>query len=140
MSDIQVENYKKSVTKAVERWRDKLAKFAKKLEPINSELDKLEALKEPSPADQKKIAELQKAREQIRKDINTAGMELRLDVMLLEIPAKAEEKELLKLPGWLKEIIKAKGIPLGNGVSIAPDVSFDFKAMKLKSLGITIKW
>ena len=45
------------------------------------------------------------------------------------------------MPGWLKEIIKAKGIPLGkSGVSIAPDVSFDFKARKLKYLGITIKW
>jgi hypothetical protein len=140
MSDIQVENYKKSVTKAVDRWREKLAKLAKKLEPIDLELDKLEAIKEPSADDKKRIAELLKARDQIRKDVNTAGMELRLDVMLLEIPAKADEKELLKLPAWLKEIIKAKGIPLGDGVSIAPDVSFDFKAMKLKYLGIIIKW
>jgi len=140
MSDIQVENYKKGVAKAVERWSEKMEKSAKKLEPIDKELAKLEAIKEPSPDDKKKIGELQKSREQIRKDIEKAGTELRLDVMLLEVPAKADEKELVKLPAWLKEIIKAKGIPLGGGVSIAPEVTFDFKAKKLKYLGIKIKW
>ncbi len=140
MSDIQVENYKKSVIKALDRWKEKLAKVAKKLEPIDQELEKLQAIKQPSDDDKKKIADLQKARAQIRKEVDTADMELRLDVMLLELPEKADEKELVKLPGWLKEIIKAKGIPLGNGVSIAPDVEFDFKAKKLKKLGITIKW
>ena len=51
---------------------------------------------------------------------------------------KADEKELMKVPGWLKDIIKAKGIPLGKGVSIAPAIDFDFKKKKLKSFGIKV--
>jgi len=36
--------------------------------------------------------------------------------MLLEPPkqSSANEKELLKLPDFIKEIIKAKGVPLGR--------------------------
>jgi hypothetical protein len=71
--------------------------------------------------------------------MNEASMELRVNLMLIELPPKADENELKKLPAWLKEIIKKKGIPLGK-IVITPDVEFDFKAKKLKKLGITIKW
>lgn len=60
--------------------------------------------------------------------------------MLLDVPKEAPKAELLKLPDWLKGIIKAKGIPLGKGVSIAPDIDFDFKNFKLKSLGVQVRW
>lgn len=61
------------------------------------------------------------------------------NLIVIELPPKADENELKKLPVWLREIIKKKGIPLGKFV-ITPDVEFDFKAKKLKKLGITIKW
>lgn len=62
--------------------------------------------------------------------------------MVLEPPqlTPANEKELVRLPDFIKEIIKAKGISLGKGVSIAPDVKFDFKAVKLKDFGLKITW
>ena len=140
MSDIKVENYKKGVTHAVERWGEKLKKTAKKLELVDDALDKLQALKTPGPDEKKKIAELEKARGQIRAEVDKASTELRLDLMLLDVPEKADEKELLKLPRWLKDIIKAEGLPLGKDVSIAPDVDFDLKKFKLKSFGLTFKW
>ncbi len=31
-------------------------------------------------------------------------------------------------------------MPLGKGVSIAPEIKFDFKAMKLKEFGLGITW
>jgi hypothetical protein len=139
MGDIAVENYQKSVTKILDIWAKEADRVGKELAAVNSELDKLEALQNPGPDEKKRIDELKKKREACYKRMNEASMELRVNLMLIELPAKADEKELLKLPAWLKEIIKKKGIPLGK-VVITPDVEFDFKAKKLKKLGITIKW
>jgi hypothetical protein len=63
-------------------------------------------------------------------------------LMFVEPPKKstANEKEVLALPDFIKQIIKAKGVPLGKGVSITPDIKFDFKAMVLKEAGLTITW
>jgi hypothetical protein len=43
MSDIQVENYKKFVTKILDRWNSKNEKIGKELAPILEELSKLNA-------------------------------------------------------------------------------------------------
>jgi hypothetical protein len=138
--DIQVANYKKSVDKITDNWAKKVEKLAKELAPINDELAKLQAIKDPGADDKNRIDELTKKREEIRKKIDTAGDELRLDLMLIDVPKDADEKEVVKLPGWVKEIIKKKGIPLGKNVTLVPDLSIDFKKRKVKSFGINIKW
>src|SRR4051812_47936686 len=140
MGDIAVENYQKSVTKILDIWAKEADRIGKDLATINTELNKLEALQNPTPEDKKRLEELKKKRDACYKRMNEASMELRVNLMLIELPPKADEKELIKLPAWLKEIIKKKGIPLGKGIVITPDVEFDFKAKKLKKLGITIKW
>jgi hypothetical protein len=139
MGDIAVENYQKSVTKILDIWAKEADRIGKELAAVNAELDKLEALQNPTPDDKKRIDELNKKREACYKRMNEASMELRVNLMAIQVPPTADEDELKKLPGWLKEIIKKKGIPLGK-VVITPDVEFDFKAKKLKKLGITIKW
>jgi seryl-tRNA synthetase len=139
MGDIAVENYQKSITKYLDIWAKEADRIGKELAAVNSELDKLEALQNPGPDDKKRIEELKKKRENCYKRMNEASMELRVNLMSIQVPPTADEDELKKLPGWLKEIIKKKGIPLGK-VVITPDVEFDFKAKKLKKLGITIKW
>ncbi len=141
MSDIAVENYKKAVLKAVERWAAKVDAAMTKIEKLNVELKKLEAIKAPSEDEKKKIAACRAAREKLKKDIEKSGTELRLDLMLLEPPAKgkADEKELIKLPGWLSDIVKKKGVSIG-GVTIKPDVDFDFKNVKLKKFELTFKF
>lgn len=140
MGDIAVENYQKSVTKILDIWAKEADRIGKELAGVNAELDKLEALQSPSADDKKRIEELKKKREACYKKMNDASAELRINLMLIQLPPTANEKELVKLPAWLKEIIKKKGIPLGKDVVITPDVEFDFKAKKLKKLGITIKW
>jgi len=139
MSDIAVENYKKSVAKIFDRYGQKIERIGKQLAPIEGELEKLQKVKTPSPDEKKKIAELTKKRDALHKEADTAGLELKIELMVIQLPPQADEKELIKLPAWMQEIIKKKGIPLGK-VSIAPDVSIDFKAKKLKYVGITIRW
>jgi seryl-tRNA synthetase len=139
MGDIAVENYQKNVSKYLDIWAKEAARIGNELKAVNAELDKLEALQNPGPDDKKRIEELKKKRENCYKQMDAASMELRVNLMSIQVPPTADEDELKRLPGWLKEIIKKKGVPLGK-VVITPDVEFDFKAKKLKKLGITIKW
>jgi|SRR5664280_2873516 len=139
MSDMKVEQYKKGVEKAVDRWKGKIEKIGEKADKLRQILAKLKEIKNPTP-DDKKIADCQKGFDALDKEVDKATQELKLDVMLLDVPKEAPKAELLKLPDWLKGIIKAKGIPLGKGVSIAPDIDFDFKNFKLKSLGVQVRW
>jgi hypothetical protein len=135
MSDIATDKYKDAVKRAVERWRSKVEGPAKQLVKLDEEIARLQG-------DKQKLDEAKKAYVALRKQIETANDELRLDLMLLEPPKQtpANEKDLLKLPDFIKELIKAKGVPLGKGVSIAPDIKFDFKALKLKEFGLKITW
>jgi seryl-tRNA synthetase len=139
MGDIAVENYQKNVTKYLEIWSKEAARIGNELKALNAELDKLDTLQNPGPDDKKRIEELEKKRENCYKKMDEASLELRVNLMSVQVPPTADQDELKKLPGWLKEIIKKKGVPLGK-VVITPDVEFDFKAKKLKKLGITIKW
>lgn len=140
MSDIKVEQYKKAVGRAIERWVAKLEKTGAKADKLREALAKLEENKSPSTEEKKKIELIKKGFEPLAKEVDKATLELKLDVMLLDVPKEAPKAELLKLPDWLKAVIKAKGIPLGRGVSVVPDVEFDFKNFKLKSLGVTVRW
>lgn len=142
MGDIATENYKKSLTRVVERWKAKVEGPAKKIVEIDQAIDKLEAKKPPSDDDKAKLEELKKAYVAQRKLIDKANLELRTDMLFVEPPQKtpSNEKELIKLPDFIKEIIKAKGVPLGKNVSIKPDIKFDLKAMKLKEASLTITW
>ena len=142
MGDIATDKVKDAVKRAADRWKGKVESPAKQLVKLDEEITTLEVKKPASDDDKRKIADARKAYTALRKLIETANDELRLDLMLLEPPAKtaANEKDLLKLPDFIKDIIKAKGVPLGKGVSIAPIIKFDFKAMKLKRLGLNITW
>lgn len=141
MADIAVENYKKAVTRAMDRWAAKVQAATDKIDKINAELKKLEANKAPSDDDKKKIAALRAGRDKLKKDIENSKTELKLDLMLLDVPqkGKADEKELIKLPGWIAEIIKKKGVSFG-GVTVKPDVDIDFKTGKLKKFELTFKY
>lgn len=140
MSDIKVEQYKKAVERATDRWKAKLEKVGAKADKIREALAKLEENKPPTTENKKKIEICKKGFDALEKEVDKATLELKLDLMLLEVPKEAPKAELLKLPDWLKAVIKAKGIPLGRGVSVVPDVEFDFKNFKLKSVGVTVRW
>ena len=74
--------------------------------------------------------------------IDAAAPSLRVELMMIEPPEKTKstEREFAKLPGFIGEVVEKGGVPLGRtGVVLKPDVGFDLKAGKLKSIGIEIK-
>jgi len=139
MGDIRIENYKKSVKQITQRWGKEIAKAGVDLAKVDKDLAELKKNKAPSDDDKKKIEELTDQQTALRKKIDNCVMQLQVNLRLIEPPADAPKKELMELPGWLKTIIENEGIPLGHGVSVAPDIDVDVKAMKLEKFGITIK-
>jgi len=134
---IEVENYKKSVEKVVETWNKEIKKDVDALAKVNAELEKIE---EEGQGKGKSADELRKERERLQKSIEEKKMSFELNLKLLEPPTKAPEKELVKLPGFVQEIIKKKGIPLGGGFVLKPDISFDFKKGKVKKVYVELVW
>lgn len=135
--DIKLENYKKSVAKILDIWGDEVEKIAKELTPLEAELEKLD---EKDPANKQRIDELKKKCAELHKRMENANASLRLNFIDIDVPPKADEKELIKIPAWMKDIIKRKGLPLGKDITIAPTIDIDFKAKKIKSFGLKITW
>jgi hypothetical protein len=138
--DIKAENFKKSVEKLTDVWSKQVAPLAKQLAAVNDDLGPLEKVKEPGPDEKKRIAELRKKRDGLREQIDEATLAFNTSLRALDDPVTADEKEVVKLPAWIKEVIKRKGIALGKQVTLVPDASFDVKKKRLKSGGITLKW
>jgi len=62
------------------------------------------------------------------------------DLLKIRDPVVTEENDLVKLPGWFKDIVKRKGIPLCEHLTIVPDLSIDLKKKTVESGRIFLKW
>ena len=146
MAALNVEQYQKQIKATVDRWSKKIADI-KATEKINYDISTTEArlrmaTKEGEKTINGQIDELKKARVKEVKRIDAADLSLRAELMMIEPPekTKSNEKEFVKLPGFIGEVVEKGGVPLGKtGVVLKPDVGFDLKAGKLKNFGIDIK-
>ena len=147
MADQTVEQYRKQVGQAIERWSEKLAQADKSILWVNKEIARIEALLEcATESGEKKykadIERLKESRTKLVQSIRAANDSLRLELMMIKMPekTKSNEKDFLKLGGFLGELIKKKGLPLGgSGVVLKPDIDVDLKAGKLKKLGLEVR-
>ena len=147
MADQTVEQYRKQVGQAIDRWSEKLAQADKSILWVNKEIARIEALLEcATESGEKKykadIERLKESRTKLVQSIRAANDSLRLELMMIKMPekTKSNEKDFLKLGGFLGELIKKKGLPLGgSGVVLKPDIDLDLKAGKLKKLGLEVR-
>ena len=144
MSSIPVENYKKTIQNITSKFGKEIAKAAVDLEKVEKDLKPLEALKDPGDDDQKKLDDLRKQAAALQKRIDNCVLNMQTSLRAVDPPSasSAPKNELQALPGWLKTIIENQGIPIGDGMSIAPNIKIDIKAKKIDEFGITltIKW
>lgn len=138
--DLRVENYKTTIDKLVSRWAAAEITLSGKLVPVLEELDKKRALSSPSDADKSRIYDLIKQRDALRAKMDEESENLRVELMIVEVQPGAPERELVALPGWVKGIIKNKGVPVGHGIILVPDADFDVKKLKLKSFSVGLKF
>jgi hypothetical protein len=140
--DYRIESYKGSVEALVERWAAAEIELGAQLAPIREELATKERIQSPSDEEKARIDELRRQRDEIRAQMEDESDNLKRDLTLVEVQEGAPEREMVSLPGWAKDIIKSKGLPIGRGIVIVPDADFDLQARKLKavSVGIRFNW
>jgi hypothetical protein len=143
--DLRIENYKRTIEALVEGWAADEIEFGAQLAPIREELATKEQTQSPSDAEKERIAELRRQRDEIQAKMEERSDDLKRDLTLVEVDKEAPKSEMESLPDWAKDIeqiIKAKGLPIGQGIVIVPNVDFDLNKGKLKevSVGIRFPW
>jgi hypothetical protein len=143
--DLRIENYKRTIEALVERWAADEIELGAQLAPIREELATKEQTQSPSDAEKERIAELRRQRDEIQAKMEGTSDDLERDLTLVEVDKEAPKSEMESLPDWAKgveHIIKAKGLPIGRGIVIVPNVDFDLNKGKLKevSVGIRFPW
>jgi hypothetical protein len=138
--DIRIINYQNTVGGLVSRWAAAVITLNGQLAPVLKELEEKQANPDPTEADKARINELIRQRDDLSAKMDSESDNLRLELLLVEVQPGAPENELVQLPDWLTGIIKAKGVPVGHGITLVPDASFDVKAMKLKSFSVGLRF
>jgi hypothetical protein len=141
--DFRIENYKRAIEALVEGWATDEIEYGAQLTPIREELATLEQTQSPSDAEKAQITELRRQRDGIEAEMKTRSDDLERDLTLVEVDKEAPKSEIASLPDWAKDIkdmIKAKGLPIGRGIVIVPNVDFDPNKGKLKEVSVAIRF
>lgn len=138
--DYRIINYQNTVNRLVSEWAAAEISLAGKLVPVLQELETKRAIPNPTDADKARIDQLVRQRDDLRTQMENESNNLRVEMILVEVEPGAPEREMIQLPDWLTGIIKSKGIPVGHGITLVPDASFDIKARKLKSLSLGLRF
>jgi hypothetical protein len=138
--DYRVISYQNTVNSLVSRWAAAEITLEGKLVPVLKEIEQNQAISNPTDADKARIGELIRQRDDLTTQMENESNNLRVEMLLAEVEPGAPENEMMQLPDWLTGIIKSKGIPVGHGITLVPDASFDLKARKLKSLSLGLRF
>jgi hypothetical protein len=138
--DYRIVSYQNTVEGLVTNWAAAVIPLQGKLISVLKELEEKKATQNPTDADKARIEELRKQRDDLGARIESENDNLRVALMIVEVQPGAPEREFVVLPDWLKGIIKAKGVPVGHGITLVPDASFDLKALKLKSFNVGLRF
>ena len=139
--DFRIENYKRTIEGLVGHWAADEIELGAQLAPIREELTRLEQTQ--SPSDAERIAELRRQRDKIQTKMEGRSDDLARDLTLVEVDKEAPKSEMASLPDWAKDIeaiIKAKGLPIGRGIVIVPNVDFDLNKGKLNEVSVRIRF
>jgi hypothetical protein len=134
-----VTNYKQAVTKRVEVWGARMSKLNDDLSKLKTELEMLSGQNSGIPTnDPQAMAKdvrdkITGVQETMRFETNT----LMNDVGLMTV-SPPDKNETIPLPGFVKDLIKSKGLPFAKNVSFVPNISWNFKSGTLGSAGGTI--
>src|SRR5215831_9442245 len=121
----QTEIYKSTVDNLAGKWATAEIALANQMAPVLDELKQKKAISDPNDSDKARIADLERQRDSIADRMDNENLNLKVELMIVEVQPGPPERELVTIPDWLKGIIKAKGIPLSHGLTLVPDADFD---------------
>ena len=131
--------YRAGVEKALDRWVAKVKPYDQDINLARTKIAELRAQTPLSADADQKIAQLTAGIKALLAKVDQFNTELRADIMLLPKDVAVSKSEGPQLPGTIKQLIAAKGIPLGKTVSIGvPDVKWNQKNDTLGSVTIIL--
>jgi hypothetical protein len=138
MSDPEMQSFEKACQKVMDAWLKDVGKLNLDLTKLNEELAELEGAKGDGDKDKLKDLKLQQA--DLMKIVEKKSDDLGRKLLTVPVPEKAPVDLLKNLPDIVKKVVKAKGIPLSDNLTLIPDLSVDLKNRKIKEAGVTLKW
>ena len=133
-----MQSFEKACQRAMDSWLKDVGKLNLDLTKLNEELAELEDAK--GDGDEAKLKDLKLKQADLMKIVEKKSDDLGSKLLTVPVPQKAPEDLLKNLPDMVKKIVKAKGIPLRDNLTLIPDLSVDLKKRKIKEAGITLKW
>jgi hypothetical protein len=131
--------YRAGVERAVDRWVTKVKPYDQDINLARTKIAEIKAQTPRPPDADQKIAQLTAGIQALLAKIDQFNTELKADIMLLPKEVAASKSEGPQLPSTIKQLIAAKGIPLGKTVSIGvPDVKWDQKNDRLGNITIIL--
>ena len=142
MGYVETKSFATSLDKVLKRWAKKVTGTLKKAAQIKAEIDKLRAKKDRTPDEDKLLQRCETALGMLQTEVDQATMSLELELKLLTPPPEAAKSDLAKIKKIVRDALAKfeKGLPLGGGFRLKPDVDIDFKKQKFKRLGVTLEW
>ena len=142
MGYVETRSFETSLQKILKRWAQKVTAHLKKAEQIKAEVDKLRAKQDRTPEEEKLLARCEAALRKLQKEVEKATASLELELKLLTPPPEAKKSDFAKIKKIVKDAVAKveKGLPLGGGFRLKPDVEIDWKKQKFKKLGVTLEW
>lgn len=148
MADREVELYKERVAKVTEHWMEEIEDDLKALAEINKAIALVEKDGSTPPAPYKSLQEMKKKSADIQKSIEDAKLSFQKNLEWLDPPKSVPKQDAKNLSDDLKtvivkkvkEIIKKKGIPIGDSLLVKPDIDFDPTKLKLKKVYLELVW
>ena len=134
-----VDDVKKSTNHLIDRWGSEFTRLSKAIDKVVKDMEELEKAKQPSADDKAKKVKLTLTRDQLCKAMKDCTDDFNLKLKDVKIPPKADPDLLKKLPDFIKEGIKRKGIPAGKHITIVPKPDVDVGKLKFKGGTIDLK-
>jgi len=134
-----VTNYKQAVTKRVEQWNARMTKLNHDLTEAKTALAFVlsNPTKIPTTDPQALIKDLRNKIVGFQETMKYETNSLVTDLGLMTV-SPPDKSEAIPLPGFIRDLVKAKGIPFANNVSFTPNINWNFKSGTLGSASGTI--
>jgi hypothetical protein len=135
-----VTNYKQAVTKRVAAWSTRMDKLNDDLTKAKAELALLSGPNPPIPTNdpQAAIKVIQGKIKGIQDTMTYETTSLQIDIAQMTV-STSDKSETIPLPGFISDIVKAKGLPLNKNVSFTPNFKWNWSSGTLGSAGGTIR-
>lgn len=135
-----VDSYKRQMEAITERWAARVQAIMPRVRDLQDRIAQISAKQSPTLEEVQARKALEEDLRNARLEVERFSLEYRLESLAVAPPRDSPRKELVPLPAWLRDLIRNKGLRLGGGIVITPEIKFDLKHFVPNYIGVKIRW